>query len=117
SCTVAGKHTFTAVRDPRGALSFADRPQDAPIIHFGGALRMGLSNNSEEWQKFEWEKLVRGEELFVWVGTPGLGKGTFAALAHADIPKDVHPVADFEFSNRKPGGAAVKWKSVLKGRC
>jgi hypothetical protein len=51
------------------------------------------------------------------IGTPGLGKGAFAGLAHKTVPADVHPVADIEFPNRKPGRPAVKLKVVLKQRC
>jgi hypothetical protein len=65
-------------------LQFADRAQDAPIIHFLGPLTL---------QRFEPqpcsvsphlkpEPLVRGQEskLAFSLGTPGLGSGTFAKL-------------------------------------
>jgi hypothetical protein len=110
SGTVAGKHTFSVAMDMLQDQRFADRPQDAPIIHFGGPLRMGLSF-------LEQQELVRGEELFAIVGTPGLGKGTFAGLIHKTVPADVHPVADIEFPNRKPGGPSVRLKVILKDRC
>src|SRR5262249_15995750 len=33
---VGGKHMFMAGLDSGGLLQFAEKPQDAPIIHFGG---------------------------------------------------------------------------------
>jgi hypothetical protein len=68
--------------DGPGRLRFADRAQDAPIIHFLGPLTL---------QRFEPqpgsvsphikpEPLVRGQSnnLGFSLGTPGLGSGTFA---------------------------------------
>jgi hypothetical protein len=48
-------------------VSFAKRPKDAPVIHFFGplALRLSVSKGG-------------ARDLVARVGTPGLGKGTFA---------------------------------------
>jgi hypothetical protein len=110
SATVAGKHTYSVAMDLLLGQQFAARPDDAPVLHFGGPLRMELAFP-------ECEELVRGEEIYAMVGTPGLGKGTFASLMHETVPADVHPVAEFEFPNRKPGGPVVKLKVLIKDRC
>jgi hypothetical protein len=85
-------------------LRFAARAQDAPIIHFGGPLRMIL---------LQPERLTAGMKIGVRyeiearVGTPGLGKDT-AALIDEDVPfgasSDALPpmaVTDFEFTDRQ----------------
>jgi hypothetical protein len=77
--------------DTNGFLRFANRPQEAPVIHFDGPLAMGL---------LAAQALVRGpkaEELSAWVGTPGRGAGTFASLVYEPIPADLHPLATVEF--------------------
>jgi hypothetical protein len=85
-------------------LQFADRVQDAPIVHFGGPLQMIF---------LQPQRLTRGMkvgvpyEIEARVGTPGLGKDT-AALINEDNPfgasSDALPpiaVTEFEFTNRQ----------------
>src|SRR5262249_12844346 len=57
----------------RENLEFAERPQDAPIVHFAGPLTMDLAKSA----------LIQGEmvRLVPRIGTTGLGKGTFARVA------------------------------------
>jgi hypothetical protein len=119
TATVSGKRALMAGVDSRGILQFADKPHDAPIIHFGGDLCMGLNAKFSESGR---EELVRGdggEELYAWVGTPGLGEGTFAAVLHqaGDIPGDAHPLAQIEFPNKKADGPPIKANIILKERC
>src|SRR5262249_52796044 len=79
-------------------VRFSDRPQDAPIVHFGGPLTMdlfefdGLKNKSVLVGRY-------GAKLFAVIGTPGLGKGTFAVV-DGDWEPGVCPVADVEFRNK-----------------
>jgi hypothetical protein len=100
-----------ATADNLGLLQFAARPQDAPIIHFRGPLQMGLH---------PLQKLVRGgeAELRAGLGTPGLGKGTFAMLVYEGlVPETVHPVAVIEFPPAGPGKAPAKTIVTLTRRC
>ncbi len=96
--------------DDRGVLQFAARPGDAPIIHFGGPLQIALQ---------PMQKLVRGQQadLQVWIGTPGLGKGTFVFRSYEGVPADAHPVADLEFPHKEAGKPAIKLRVTLKERC
>lgn len=84
-------------------LQFAARPADAPIVHFGGPLRMIL---------LQPQRLTAGMkvgveyELKARVGTPGLGKDT-AALINSDDPLDAssaalpdRAVSELEFADR-----------------
>lgn len=88
-----------------GAVEFAAHSKDAPVVHIGGALTFGLRDTPP----FE-----RGKEteLYVYLGTPGLGEKTFATLSIGDVPKDAHPVAEIEFP-----GKTAPMKVVLNQRC
>jgi hypothetical protein len=111
-----GGHGLPRVRqvayaDWHGFLEFADRPQKAPVIHFGGPLAMYLNPDAT---------LARGDsasELKTSVGTPGLGNGTFAISAYDRVPRDVHPVAEVAFPAAAAGAAPVVRKVVLEKRC
>jgi hypothetical protein len=81
------------------ALVFAGRPAAAPVVHIGGPLAIDLSY---------YELVV----LRVRVGTPGLGKGAFAAL----VLPDVVPVAQVEFPSRTPGAPPLVARATLKDR-
>jgi hypothetical protein len=79
---VQGKYEYRVGRDANGYLLAGERPQDAPIVHLDGRLGLEVCSycGSSSGQ------LVRdpvGSELGVSIGTPGLGKGTFAYLVPA----------------------------------
>lgn len=98
---VDGKHRQRVRRDGQGPLAFAERPQDAPIIHFDGPLAMELV----EYCSGETPVLVRSGELQsleASIGTPGLGKGTFAYLIPPPNAKTQKPLAEIEFPHRDP---------------
>ncbi len=87
-----------------GEFQFADKPQDAPLVHFNGPKTSSLS---------PYQDSVGRKDLFVQFGTPGLGKGTFAKRL---LSKDSHPVATIELPNKTPGKEPIKITSILKGR-
>jgi hypothetical protein len=118
-CSRAGKRLGRvrqlAWEDEGGLLHFAGRPQDAPVIHFGGPLRVGLLPG---------QALVRGgrpAKLICFVGTQGWGKGTFATLYHTSqpglVPEANHPLAEVEFPAKAAGGVPVRAKAALSERC
>jgi hypothetical protein len=97
--------------DQNGQLTFANRPNDAPILHFGGPLTLRVNPT---------EKLRRGnkpEQVTLNVGTPGLGAGSFVNMNHDHVPRDVHPVVTIRFPAREAGQEPVTRKYVLKQRC
>jgi hypothetical protein len=97
--------------DRHGQLAFADRPKDAPIIHFGGLLTLRTNPS---------EKLRRGKnpgQTTLCLGTAGLGPGTFVTMGFDLVPKDVHPTVDVQFPARGPGQPPIRRKYVLKERC
>jgi hypothetical protein len=111
----------------------ADKPADAPVIHFDGplALRLNMSNGvlhcpvdytgekepAAPW--YEESPLVRGKEcdLTAEIGTPGVGPGTFALMTANIPPSNVHPVAEVEFRRRDPAKPAIRVKVELTQRC
>jgi hypothetical protein len=121
-------------------LRFADRPQDAPIIHFNGPLTLRVcmetgvlhvpisydvdSPKRRRWYDehpptYEERKLIRGEScsLYAQLGTQGLGRGTFAALSAGAVPEDVHPEAEITYSTKDPKKPPIVARVTLKQRC
>jgi hypothetical protein len=101
----------TVAGGPGGVLKFSARPQDAPIIHFAGP--MGMAPRVEH-------TLLCNDKPQIFqamIGTAGLGKGTFAAVNIGMVPKDIHPVAEFEFPNKKADGDPIKGSYTLSQRC
>jgi hypothetical protein len=64
---------------------FATSRQQASVIHFGGPL-VARSLRSSSLQ------LRTDDELHFCVGTPGLGKGSFAYLSYEAVPATIRPV-------------------------
>ena len=69
--SVAGKPYQSAGHDAAGALHFAARPQDAPVIHVGGPPRFIPAGD------LVFRRGAEGQTLSVRLGSQGLGKGTF----------------------------------------
>jgi hypothetical protein len=68
---------------------------------------------------YEEESLVRGRasNLYVQVGTPGLGRGTFVPVPVTAIPQGLHPVAELVFPSRGAEEQPQRARVVLQGRC
>jgi hypothetical protein len=97
--------------DRHGQLTFADRPKDAPIVHFGGPLTL---------RHHPTEKLRRGNDpgkTTLCLGTPGLGAGAFVTMSFDLVPKGIHPTIEVQFPAKKRGQPPVTRKYVLKERC
>jgi hypothetical protein len=120
--TVQGKGQQMASLGQR-CLQFADRPQDAPFVHFNGPLTLNLVEHPTCDPQ-------RRDSFFVEIGTPGLGKGTFAAIETFNtrggfpaswpretvIFQDIHPWAEIECERKAPGGKPIKAKIALNRR-
>jgi len=98
--------------DVQGVLQFADRPQDAPLVHFGGPLQIAVWGNDKTL------RIGRNEEVTLGVGTPGVGPGTFAWMAYNNlIPEGLNPRLEITCPPHTPGDAPVKEPYELKHRC
>ena len=109
--SIDGRDLQYVSSDEKGPLRFSDRPKDAPVVYFNGPLAM---------RPFPDQTLVRNgrmQEFSTTIGTHGLGHGTFASLACDQVPKDVHPVAEFEFPPKTAGGETIKVRVSLDQRC
>jgi hypothetical protein len=88
-----------------GALPrFGDTPKEAPVLHFGGPLTLGLFTS----------QLVRGPTpnyVDAWIGTkpPAGAKGEPTYLVLNDwIPSYIAPIARMEFPNRTGEGNPIR---------
>jgi hypothetical protein len=94
-----------------GSLQFADRPREAPILHFAGPLTLVVFGQQEF-------RVNREMELYLGLGTPGRGEGTFVYTAYEGaVPAAAFPRAEIAFQAQKPGEPPVKVIYELKGRC
>jgi hypothetical protein len=97
--------------DVRGVLQFADKPQDAPVIHFGGPWQVTL---------FSRHRLTAGreQEFVLVVGTRGVGPGTTAYVPYEGVvPDKIHPTVEIAYAPRRPGETPVRELHELKQRC
>src|SRR5262245_3322630 len=66
-----------------GVLLFADRPQDAPVVHFGGPLTLTILDWHKPLQPRRFVRGGRDDEFSILVGTPVFG-GKHEAFATVD---------------------------------
>ncbi len=98
--------------DHRGLLQFAASPADAPIIHFGGPWEVTLAGTGERW------RVGRTEEVYLVVGTPGIGAGSTADVAFAKlIPPAIVPKLQVTFPPASAGMPPVVKSYDLARRC
>lgn len=110
---VGGRLSLSAgFYDEKGILQFAERPADAPIVHFDGPMHItfyGLRPTL---------RLTRDNELVLMIGTPGHGPGTFAMLAYEDtVSAKAHPQIDITLPAAQKEDPPVKERYELKERC
>jgi hypothetical protein len=97
--------------DANGALQFAEKPQEAPIVHFGGPWQVAL---------FGAHQLMIGRQtdVFLGVGTAGVGPGSTTWIDYAGvIPEDAHPTLEITFPGKQAGDPPVRERYELKQRC
>jgi hypothetical protein len=106
--------SYLRLREDRDKVEFADRPTNAPIIHFDGPLTLALCDSKVFWNSTDNEESSRLRKtgvgwLAVVIGTPGIGKGTFAVT----WTKCPEVLADIEFPNKDPGGKPIAVRVTL----
>jgi hypothetical protein len=98
-------------RDVHGFLRFADKPQDAPVVHFGGPWQVTL---------FERPEVLTGREadIYLAVGTPGRGPGTSAYVNYEGvIPPTAYPKVQISYPPKVAGEPPLRELYELKQRC
>jgi hypothetical protein len=101
-----------------GVLLFADRPQEAPVMHFGGPLTLTIL----DWhQPLQPRHLVRGRDnrVSILVGTPGFGgkHETFATVYegfHRLAGHKSFPVVEVEFPGKDPGAKSILTRAEVR---
>jgi hypothetical protein len=94
---------------------FANRPQDAPVVHFDGPLTIEVAD-----QDMILERGDKPTDLSVHMLTRGHGErigSTVLVEFGLGIPQDVHPAVEIEFPSKERGGKPVTAKYTLKQRC
>lgn len=94
---------------------FAERPQDAPVVHFDGPLTLEVEGRDLT--------LVRGNnptEFNVVLVTRGRGErvgSTVLVDYNLGVPGDACPIVEVEFPPKQPGGKPVRARYALQERC
>ncbi len=97
--------------DYQGVLRFASQPSAAPIIHFGGPLRITLWGARRL-------PVGRSTDVTLGVATPGIGPGTSAYIFYEGaIPRTAFPKLDVTYPPQRPGEKPIRQTYELKGRC
>jgi hypothetical protein len=101
----------TSLVDGTGVLQFAERPQDAPILHFGGPWQVRLSDKHRL-------TIERESDMTLCVGSPGVGVGTFTWINYENvIPTDKYPTVEIVYPPKRPGDPPLREHYELKQRC
>jgi hypothetical protein len=97
-------------------VPLADRPKNAPVLHFDGPLTLGIMKRDALGER----KLPRSKttEMSVIIGTPGLGEGksTFVLIDPPPWDGAIRPVAEIEFPGKEPGAKPISTRLQLE-RC
>jgi hypothetical protein len=102
---------YTWYTDGNGVFQFADRPQDAPILHFGGPWQITLFGAHRL-------RIGREDDVVLGVGTPGVGPGTMTYIDYEGvIPENVYPTVEITYPPPKPTGPRLTERYQLKRRC
>ncbi len=97
--------------DSTGVLQFAERPQDAPILHFGGPWQVALFGT-------QFLTIDRETDVILGVGSPGVGPGTFTWIGYENvIPTDKFPTLDVVYPAKRPDDPPLREHYELKRRC
>jgi hypothetical protein len=98
--------------DGLGYLLFADRPEDAPIVHINGPWTLGLQDVKQH--------LTVGQpsNLQLGVGTQGLGPGTFSFVLYPNtIPDKAYPEVGVTFPAKDQSAKPQTGKFTFMKRC
>jgi len=98
-----------------GVLLFADRPKEAPVVHFGGPLTLTIL----DWHKpLQPRQLVRGKDnqLSILVGTPVFGgkHEAFATVVQSFRGEKSFPIVAGEFPGKDSGAKPIITRAEMR---
>jgi hypothetical protein len=108
--------TLEQVCEQSAAPHFAAKPEEAPIIHFGGPLQVNVAPPGDGQPPVLFHD-DEEQELTVQIGCMGLGAGTWASMGYEQVAETVHPVLEISFPPAKAGDPPVQAKFTLDSRC
>jgi hypothetical protein len=97
--------------DPDDKLQFADKPQDAPIVHLNGPMQIQASGT-----KVTLGREATGTVVRMGIGTPGVGGGTFAAFQGCAVPDRCPLSMKLEFPRADAPSEFITVTSALRNR-
>jgi hypothetical protein len=101
----------TSATDVDGVLQFAERPQDAPVLHFGGPWQVTLFGAHQL-------KIGRETDVVLGVGSPGVGPGSTTWIDYENaIPEKVYPMLEVVYPPKRSGDPPLREHYDLKHRC
>jgi len=108
------------VREQRteGSFPLADRPQDAPFVHFDGSFTLAPRRDRGVVRAPNGQWHQSASDLHVLLGTPVRGKDcdSFVRTWMRYPGPSVRPVAEIEFPGKDPGGKPIKAQVTLVHR-
>jgi hypothetical protein len=97
--------------DVNGVFQFSDKPQDAPVLHFGGPWQVTLFGRQQL-------KIGRETDMVLGVGSPGVGPGSTTWIDYENaIATDVFPALDVVYPPKRPDSPPLREHYELKQRC
>lgn len=114
SVEIPGKAIQRVAPGQASRLEFADSPKDAPIIHFDGPLKLVQYSDDRVISRNSIAGNDRARSLRVMVGTPGLGKGTFAAYSCKVCDRRGPLSAKFEYASANGDSQIELTEPLLK---
>lgn len=96
---VDGRKKVLAWSDAQGALQFANKAEDAPVIHLGGKPKLALSGEHEL-------VIGRAKDISLGIGAKGLGAGSTAWIESNEIPKGIPLLVEAAFSSSSSEASA-----------
>jgi hypothetical protein len=115
--TLSASSAIEFVREQRteGSFPLADRPQDAPLVHFDGSFTLAPRRDRGVVRAPNGQWNQSASDLHVLLGTPVRGKDcdSFVRTWMGYPGPSVRPVAEIEFPGKDPGGKPVKAQVTL----
>lgn len=109
-CVGGRVEQLISIMDVNGVLQFGNSPDEAPLIHFRGPWQVTLYGKHTL-------TVGREQDLYLAVGTPGVGPGTTAFLSYDLIPRTAFPHVAVVYAASGDGAPPVRESYELPDRC